>query len=62
MSSIPEDILWHLVADLLCEVRRVRTARKKLLEYNTIDDAVELFRNAKNIVVLTGAGVCEINT
>lgn len=31
--------------------------RKKLPQYNTIDDAVQLLKEAKNIIVLTGAGI-----
>lgn len=31
--------------------------REKLEEYNTVDDAVELIRNSKRILILTGAGV-----
>lgn len=31
--------------------------RKKLPQYNTIDDAVQLMKEAKNIIVLTGAGI-----
>lgn len=32
--------------------------RKKLPEYNTLEDAVELIKSRKKIMVLTGAGVC----
>lgn len=31
--------------------------RAKLMKYNTIDDAVELLKRSKNIIVLTGAGI-----
>ncbi|GAB1203983.1 hypothetical protein APSETT445_002631 [Aspergillus pseudonomiae] len=31
--------------------------RKKLPQYNTIDDAVKLLQESKNIIVLTGAGI-----
>lgn len=31
--------------------------RNKLPQFNTIEDAVELISGARNIVVLTGAGV-----
>ncbi|KAL3420727.1 NAD-dependent protein deacetylase hst1 [Phlyctema vagabunda] len=31
--------------------------RIKLTQYNTIDDAVDLIKKAKNIIVLTGAGI-----
>lgn len=32
--------------------------RVKLPQYNTIDDAVSLLKKSRNIIVLTGAGVC----
>lgn len=38
-------------------VARELSKRVKLPEYNTIEDAVELLKKSKNIVVLTGAGV-----
>lgn len=31
--------------------------RDKLLQYNTISDAVELIRNSKRMLILTGAGI-----
>jgi NAD+-dependent protein deacetylase SIR2 len=31
--------------------------RDKLTAYNTIDDAVNLLRSSKRIVILTGAGI-----
>lgn len=36
---------------------RVLRRRAKLPQYNTVDDAVELLRNAKRILVLSGAGI-----
>jgi NAD-dependent histone deacetylase SIR2 len=38
-------------------IKRELEKRIKLPDYNTIDDAVELLKNSKNIVVLTGAGI-----
>ena len=38
-------------------IQRELRKRRKLREYNTIDDAVTLLQNSKNIVVLTGAGI-----
>ncbi|KAF7796837.1 hypothetical protein EIP86_008021 [Pleurotus ostreatoroseus] len=32
-------------------------SREKLLRYNTVDDAVDLIKNAKRIIILTGAGI-----
>lgn len=36
---------------------RELSKRLKLSKYNTVDDAAELIKNAKNIIVLTGAGI-----
>lgn len=41
-------------------ISRELTKRVKLLQYNTVDDAVLLLKKAKNIIVLTGAGVCQV--
>ena len=38
-------------------VNRVLTSRLKLPEYNTIDDAAQLLKKSKRILVLTGAGI-----
>ena len=31
--------------------------REKLTQYNTVDDAVNLIKNSKRIIILTGAGI-----
>ncbi|RDW66217.1 hypothetical protein BP6252_09852 [Coleophoma cylindrospora] len=36
---------------------RELSKRIKLTQYNSVDDAVDLIKNAKNIIVLTGAGI-----
>ncbi|KAK3945571.1 SIR2-like protein [Diplogelasinospora grovesii] len=36
---------------------RELSKRAKLLKYNSIDDAVELLKQSRNIIVLTGAGI-----
>ncbi|WEW60696.1 NAD-dependent histone deacetylase sir2 [Emydomyces testavorans] len=38
-------------------MKREYTKRLKLPQYNTIDDAVQLLKRSKNIIVLTGAGI-----
>jgi NAD-dependent histone deacetylase SIR2 len=43
---------------LLMGMDREYSKRLKLPQYNTLDDAVELLKKSKNIIVLTGAGVC----
>ncbi|XP_039272808.2 uncharacterized protein LOC120347059 [Styela clava] len=56
-SSLPVDInpftLWKLVLNILSEPQR----RPKLSHINSLSDVVNLIKNAKNILVLTGAGV-----
>jgi len=46
--------LWKIIIDILTEP----TPRQKLDHVNSLDDVVELLRGSKNIIVLTGAGVC----
>ena len=38
-------------------ISRELAKRVKLLQYNTIDDAVSLLKKSKNVIVLTGAGI-----
>ena len=45
--------LWRLLASLLMTPE----PRNRLLQYNTVDRAVKLISDARNIIVLTGAGV-----
>ncbi|KAL1996598.1 hypothetical protein VTN49DRAFT_7463 [Thermomyces lanuginosus] len=42
---------------LVLAIARELTKRQKLDAYNTVEDAVELLKNAKNIIVITGAGI-----
>jgi NAD-dependent histone deacetylase SIR2 len=42
---------------LTLAMTRELSKRMKLQKYNTVDDAVSLLRDAKNIIVLTGAGI-----
>ena len=49
------DEAYYALLDLaMC---RELSKRAKLLQYNTIDDAVSLLKKSRNIIVLTGAGV-----
>jgi len=56
-NSIPMEMdnitLWKLLFNLLGEP----PSREKLENINTLDDCVQLIRNSKNVLVLTGAGV-----
>ncbi|KAI0129479.1 DHS-like NAD/FAD-binding domain-containing protein [Xylariales sp. AK1849] len=42
---------------LTLALSRELSKRAKLMDYNTVDDAVTLLQKSKNIVVLTGAGI-----
>merc|ERR1712223_1537828 len=45
--------LWKIILNMVAEPPR----RKKLTNINTLKDVVELIRNSKKIIILTGAGV-----
>lgn len=50
----PDEGYYRLLGLLM--VREIST-RKKLAQYNTVDDAATLLRDSKNILVITGAGI-----
>ncbi len=56
-ADIPDDMepghLWHMIVQLLTEPPK----RKKLAQYNTLEDAVALVKKSSRILVITGAGV-----
>ncbi|CAP20522.3 Protein CBR-SIR-2.1 [Caenorhabditis briggsae] len=52
-ENMSERVHFKVLSDLL---ERAPT-RQKLFTYNSLSDAVDLFRTRKNILVLTGAGV-----
>jgi NAD-dependent histone deacetylase SIR2 len=47
----------HLLGFAKVALGRVLRRREKLSNVNTVDDAIELLRNAKRIIVLSGAGI-----
>ncbi|KAL0955144.1 hypothetical protein HGRIS_004058 [Hohenbuehelia grisea] len=49
----PETMLYFLRVAMSHELR----LREKLPQYNTIDDAVQLIKSSKRIIILTGAGI-----
>lgn len=49
-----EDIYLYILGKAML---REMNKRQKLVEYNTIDDAVKLLLSKKNILVITGAGI-----
>ena len=57
LPGLPNDVsqstLFQLLMDLFLPVQQ----RQPLEQYKTLDDAVELIRKCKNILVLTGAGI-----
>lgn len=55
LESAPDEAYHSLLA---VAISREFSRRPKLPQYNSIDDAVKLLRESKNVIVLTGAGVC----
>lgn len=62
-TKIPQRVIDGTTDDLdllpllKLAISRELSRREKLEHVNTIDDAVELLRTAKNVIVLTGAGI-----
>ncbi|KAF7623480.1 Deacetylase sirtuin-type domain-containing protein [Meloidogyne graminicola] len=56
MYSVPSNIPDFWILQLLQELCENRT-RNKLPQWNTFDDAVELIRRSKSIIILSGAGI-----
>ena len=54
LEGAPDEAYHPLLA---MGISREFSRRQKLPQYNTIDDAVKLLKESKNIIVLTGAGV-----
>ncbi|EAS36287.1 histone deacetylase SIR2 [Coccidioides immitis RS] len=54
LEGAPDDVYLN---PLYMGINREYSKRLKLPQYNTIDDAVELLKRSKNIIVLTGAGI-----
>ncbi|OJJ74770.1 hypothetical protein ASPBRDRAFT_27768 [Aspergillus brasiliensis CBS 101740] len=54
LDGAPDEAFHPLLA---IAISREFSRRPKLPQYNTIDDAVKLLKESKNIVVLTGAGI-----
>lgn len=55
LENAPDEAFHPLLA---IAISREFSRRPKLLQYNSINDAVRLLRESKNIIVITGAGVC----
>lgn len=54
LEGHPDDAYYQILSYAL---RRELMKRLKLPQYNTVEDAVELIRHARKIIVLTGAGI-----
>ncbi|CAI7665451.1 unnamed protein product [Penicillium pancosmium] len=54
LEGAPDESFHPLLA---IAISREFSRRRKLPDYNTIDDAVRLLRESKNVIVLTGAGI-----
>ncbi|KAI9371457.1 hypothetical protein BJX61DRAFT_534770 [Aspergillus egyptiacus] len=54
LEGAPDEAYHPLLA---IAISREFTRRQKLTEYNSVDDAVKLLKESKNIIVLTGAGI-----
>lgn len=54
LEGAPDEAYHPLLA---IAISREFSRRQKLPQYNTIEDAVKLMKESKNIIVLTGAGV-----
>ncbi|CAJ0933087.1 unnamed protein product, partial [Mesorhabditis belari] len=57
LPTPPDSYSDGTILSILSELLDQPPKRKKLPQYNTFADAVELFRNSKRILILTGAGV-----
>nr|XP_042895951.1 NAD-dependent protein deacetylase sirtuin-1 isoform X3 [Parasteatoda tepidariorum] len=51
-QNVNDGLLWRFIVNMLNEPKR-----SKLTNVNTLDDAVQLLKTCRNVIVLTGAGV-----
>jgi len=57
LPGLPDDVSQSTIYEILMDLFLPFRQRKTLEQYQTLDDAVELIRTRKNILVLTGAGI-----
>ncbi|QPG74393.1 hypothetical protein FOA43_001720 [Brettanomyces nanus] len=56
-SKDPQDFLHRCIVYLREAINRVLRSRTRLPNFHTVDDVCNALKNAKNILVLTGAGI-----
>lgn len=54
--NIPESVPDSQILQLIIQIATEPPPRRRLRTVNTIDDAVKLFKDCRNIMVITGAG------
>lgn len=63
--SLPDDMseieMWSLIANYF-EAFQEPERRKKLENFNTLDDVIALLRRCDKVIVLSGAGVSNLKT
>jgi len=57
LPGLPNDLSQSTLFDLLMNIFLPVEQRQPLEQYKTLDDAVELIRKCKNILIITGAGI-----
>jgi hypothetical protein len=57
LPGLPDDVSQSTIYEILMDLFLPLRQRKVLEQYQTLDDAVELIRTRKNIIILTGAGI-----
>ncbi|KAF1584799.1 UNVERIFIED_CONTAM: NAD-dependent protein deacetylase sir-2.1, partial [Eudyptes robustus] len=55
--QVPKDLPVEVIFRLLFELMDEKCFRKRLPQYHDFSQAVELFKEAKRILIITGAGV-----
>jgi len=55
--QIPNNITESEVVKILLDILSEPTRRQKLPNINTFNDAIELIKKSRRIIILTGAGV-----
>ncbi|GKT34715.1 NAD-dependent histone deacetylase Sir2 [Aduncisulcus paluster] len=54
---VPKAVAWAFLDEVVLELAEARCPRQRLGTVNTLDDAALILRHARNVVMLTGAGI-----